>query len=330
VLPIAQNVTIEVILQAVLGVADTDMRRRFRRLIDDLLFYPLGAARLRLTSKLAPRLSAPHRLREVAAFASSLPTPAVATWFPETKVRTRWNIATRGWWRHRDRLVALLDEHIDATRDDPRLEEREDILAMLVQARDAEGNGLTSEDLHDDLIALIGAGHETTAAAIAWGASLLAHHPQVKQRATQAAHDGDDEYLGAMVREILRLRPPIALAAARVIEEPFPIGAYTIPAGTWVAVDGWGIHYDPRLYPDPERFDPERFVGKQPERYSWLPFGGGAHRCIGAALAELEVKVGLSTILEKTAIEPADSEVAPMARRGITTVPAGGGRVRIA
>jgi cytochrome P450 len=321
VLPVAQNVTIEVILQAVLGVADERTRRRFRRLIDNVLFYPLGAARLRVSRWLAPRFTPPQQLREAAAFAASLPTPAVMTYFPETKVRTWRNPGTFGWWRQRDRLVALLDEHIAATRADPRLAERDDVLAMLV--RDA---GLQSEDLHDDLIALIGAGHETTAAAIAWGAVLLAHNPDVRER----AHNGDDAYLAALVKEILRMRPPIPVAAGRVLSEPLEIGGHAVPAGTPVMIDAWGVHHDPDVYPEPERFRPERFTDGAPERYTWLPFGGGAHRCLGAALAELEIKVGLRTILASVDIEPADAELAPPARRGVTIVPHGGGRVRVA
>src|SRR5215212_5464816 len=206
VLPVAQNVTIEVILQAVLGVADADMRGRFRRLIDNLLFYPLGAARLRVSGRLAPRVASPRRMREVAAFAAALPTPLVLTSFPETKKRSRLNVATSRWWVHRDRLMTLLDEQIDATRSDPRLAEREDILAMLVQARDEDGHALSSDDLRDDLVALIAAGHETTAAAIAWGAALLAHDPEVRDRAAVAAQEGDDEYLAALVKEVLRIR----------------------------------------------------------------------------------------------------------------------------
>jgi cytochrome P450 len=326
-LPIAQNVTIEVILQAVLGVADTGMRERFRRLIDDLLFYPLGAVRLRLSGRLTPRVAPPRRLREVAAFAASLPTPAVATYFPETKARSWLNPATWRWWRHRDRLFALFDEQIAATRADPRLAEREDILAMLVQARDEDGHALSTEDLRDDLLALIGAGHETTAAGIAWGAALLAHNPAVRERATVAARDDDEQYLGALVKEVLRIRPPIPVAAGRVLNEPFVIGPHSIPAGTLIMIDAWGVHHDPELYPEPERFEPERFLDQAPEPYTWLPFGGGAHRCLGAALAELEIKVGLRTILERVAIAPADADLAPPARRGITIVPHAGGRI---
>jgi cytochrome P450 len=329
VLPTAQNVTIEVILQAVLGVADPGMRERFRRLIDDILFYPFGAMRLRLSARLAPRITPPRRVREAMAFAAALPTPAVMTYFLETKARSWWNVGTWRWWRHRDRLLALLDEQIAATRADPGLAEREDILAMLVQARDEDGNGLTSQDLRDDLVALIGAGHETTAAAIAWGAALLAHNPAVRERATVAARDDDEQYLGALVKEVLRIRPPIPVAAGRALKEPFTIGPHSIPAGTLILIDAWGVHHDPKLHPDPERFAPERFLAEAPEPYTWLPFGGGAHRCIGSALAELEIKVALATILKRVAIVPADAELAPPARRAITVVPHAGGRIKV-
>ncbi|HVE66993.1 MAG TPA: cytochrome P450 [Solirubrobacteraceae bacterium] len=329
-LPTAQNVTIEVILQAVLGVADPEMRRRFRGLIDDLLFYPLGALRLRLSGRLTPRVAPPRRLREAAAFAASLPTPAVMTYFPEAKPRTRWNLATWRWWRLRDRLYALLDEHIAATRADPGLAEREDILAMLVQARDEDGRALSDADLRDDLLALIGAGHETTAAAIAWGAALLAHHPAERARAAAAAREGDEARLGALVKEVLRIRPPLPVAAGRVLDEPFAIGPHTVPAGTLILIDAWGLHHDPDRHPDPERFWPERFLDDPPEPYSWLPFGGGAHRCIGSALAELEIGIALSTILRRVDLAPADAELAPPARRGVTVVPHAGGRVAVA
>jgi cytochrome P450 len=252
------------------------------------------------------------------------------TYFPELKPRARWNVGTTRWWRHRDRLLELLDGQIAATRADPRLAEREDILALLVQARDEDGNALSSDDLRDDLIALIGAGHETTAAAIAWGAVLLAHNPAVRERATAAAREGDEQYLGALVKEVLRIRPPVPVGAGRVLDEPFAIGPHTIPAGTLILIDAWGIHHDPELYPDPERFQPERFLDQSPAPYAWLPFGGGARRCLGAALAELEIKVGLRTILRRVAIAPSDTELAPPARRAIVIVPHGGGRVRIA
>ena len=329
VLPVAQNVTIEVILQAVLGVGDDQTRRRFRRLIDDLLFYPLGALRLRATGRFSSPVTLPRRVREAVAFAGSLPTPAVMTYFPGMKERSPRNAGTLPWWRHRDKLVALLEEHIAATRSDPRLGERDDVLAMLVQARDEDGRGLSDDDLVDDLIALIGAGHETTAAAIAWGAVLLAHNPDVRARAAQAAREDDEAYLGALAREVLRIRPPLPVAAGRVLEDPITIDGHDIPARTMILIDAWGVHHDPERHPEPDRFRPERFLGDAAEGYAWLPFGGGAHRCIGAAMAELEIKVALRTMLRETTIEPADAELTPPARRGIVVVPHGGGRVRI-
>ena len=328
-LPIAQNVTIEVILQAVLGIADERMRRDFRRLIDDILFYPLGSLRLRIGGMLPHRFTPQRRVREAAAFAAGLPSPAVSTYFPELKSRSRLNFMTTRWWKHHDRLLALLDRQIAISRADPGLAERSDILATLIQARDEEGGALTSEELRDDLLTLIAAGHETTAAAIAWGSALLAHNPAVRRRATVAAREGDDAYLGALVKEVLRIRPPIPVAAGRVLDEPLAIGSHLIPAGTLILIDAWGVHHDPERHPDPERFRPERFLSGSPEPYTWLPFGGGAHRCVGAALAELEIKVALATILTKAGISPADHELAPPARRGVTIVPHGGGRIRV-
>lgn len=317
-LPLAQNVTIEVILQAVLGVADQPTRDRFRRLIDNVLFYPFGAAGIGLS-----------RLHPALAFVTTLFTPAVMTYFPGMKRRAWWNVGTRVWWKHYDRLMAELDRHTDATRADPRLADREDILAMLVTARDEDGNGLSTQDLREDVLTLIGAGHETTAAAIAWGSVLLAHHAGVRRRAADATRNGDEEYLVALVKEVLRLRPPIPVAAGRVIDEPFPIGPHTVPAGTMVLIDAWGVHHDPERYPDPERFDPERFLGESAGGYNWLPFGGGAHRCIGSALAELEIRIALTTILRRVEIGPADAELVPPARRGLVVVPYAGGRIAV-
>ena len=329
VLPMAQDVTIEVILQALLGVTDRDLRGRFRRHIDDLLFYPYGALRLRTIGRLASPVTPPRRLREAAAFASSLPTPAVMTYFPGLKQRAWWNVGTRGWWQHHDRLVALLDEQIARARADPALEDRDDVLALLVRARDEDGEGLTDDELRNDLIGLVGAGHETTAAAIAWGAVLLAHHPEVRERATAAVDDEDDAYLGALVKEVLRHRPPLPVGAVRRLDEPFPIGDQVVPPDTMVIVDAWGVHHDPARHPEPEAFRPERFLGDAPEAYTLVPFGGGAHRCAGAALAELEIRVALSTMLRDAELTPADRELPPPARRGIVVVPHGGGRVRV-
>ena len=231
VLPIAQNVTIEVILQAVLGVADVGHAPAVSPAHRRPPLLPARGAASAPSRRFAPRIAPPQRVREAAAFAAALPTPAVMTYFPELKGRSRWNVATRRWWRHRDRLFALLDEQIAATRADPRLAERDDILAMLVQARDEDGERADHRGSARRSLALIGAGHETTAAAIAWGAVLLAHNPDVRERATVAARENDEQYLGALVKEVLRIRPPIPVAAGRVLDEPFAIGPHTHPGG---------------------------------------------------------------------------------------------------
>ncbi|CAN5188097.1 cytochrome P450 [soil metagenome] len=327
VLPKAQDLTIEVILQAVLGVSDRTERDRFRKLIDDVLFYPMGSRRSARTAR--RHRIARGRLREPAAVLAALPTPAVLTYFPELWRRKIWNFGTLRWWRHRGRLLELLDQHVASVRSDPLMAQRTDILATLASARDEDGEALDPADLRDDLLALIGAGHETTAAAIAWGAVFLAHSPDVQQWAAERVGEGDDAALDALVKEVLRIRPPLPIAAGRVLDEPFTVGDHVVPPGTTIMVDAWGIHHDPDLYPEPERFRPERFLEREPEAYGWIPFGGGAHRCIGSALAMLEIKIALSEILRRVSLKPCERTPAPATRRAVTLVPYGGGRVRV-
>ena len=218
---------------------------------------------------------------------------------PQLTRRARWNLLSRRPWRLKDELDALLFEHIAATRADPLLGEREDILALMVAARDEDGDGLSDEQLRDELITLIAAGHETTATATAWGVELLVHNPTVMAR----AREGDDAYLEALVKEILRIRSPIPITSARHMLEPFTIGPWTIPFDVAVLVDAYGVHHDPRTYPEPHAFRPERFLDEQPDGYSFLPFGGGAHRCLGASLALLEMKIVLREMLARVELE---------------------------
>jgi cytochrome P450 len=313
----------------VLGVRDRSMRDDFRRLIDAVLFYPFASARLRIGRRIQTPAATPQKLSELAAFLSSLPSPAVTTYYPELKTRSRWNLGTRRWFQHRDSLVAMLDRQIETTIAAPELGERDDILAMLVQARDEDGNALGREALINDLILLIGAGHETTAAAISWAVVLLAHNPRSLAEATRAVQENDDAYIAALVKEVLRFRPPIPVAAVRRFAEPAQIGTHLIPPETMILIDAWGLHHDPTLYPEPEAFRPERFLDGTPPSYGWLPFGGGAHRCIGAALAELEIGVAMKRILSLRTIAPAGRALPPPARRGVTIVPHAGGRVRL-
>ena len=325
VLPIAQNLTMDVILQAVLGVADPRMRARLRELIEDVLAYPFGPLNRRLARRPARPSRLPARVRAALDTVARVPTPAVSTYFVGMKARAWWNAGTIAWWRRVDELNELLEAQAVATQSDPRLGEREDILAMLVQARDENGNALSREDLRDELLALIGAGYETTAAAIAWGAEFLAHDEAVRER----AREGGDEYLDALVKETLRIRAPLGASSVRVLDEPFDIDGHKIPAGVPILINGWGLHHDPSLYPEPAAFRPERFLDRAPESYAWLPFGGGAHRCLGAALAELEMKVALGTLLRRVDFASADRDLAPASRRGVVVIPLGGARLRV-
>jgi|HubBroStandDraft_3_1064219.scaffolds.fasta_scaffold05136_2 cytochrome P450 len=289
--PIVQALTLDVILQAVLGVSDVAMRRRLRSIFDQL----------------------------------NTPLNSFAMFVPQLTRRSRWNLLSRRPWRLKDELDALLFEHIAATRGDPLLGEREDILALMVGARDEDGDGLSDEQLRDELITLIAAGHETTATATAWGVELLVHNPAVMD----SAREGDDAYLEALVKEILRIRSPIPITSARHMLEPFTIGPWTIPFDVAVLVDAYGVHHDPRTYPEPHAFRPERFLDEQPDGYSFLPFGGGAHRCLGASLALLEMKIVLREMLARVELQRTSATPARPVPGGPTLRPRGGTRVRV-
>ena len=224
--------------------------------------------------------------------------------------------------------MALLDEQIEATIADPRLDERDDILAMLVQAPDEDGNGLGREALINDLILLIGAGHETTAAAIAWALVLLAHDPGVLAEPSRAAREGDDAYLGA-VKEVLRFRPPVPAPRSAGCAEPVRDRPASDPGRDDDPDRRLGPPPRPRPLPGAGGVPAAALPRGAPPPYGWLPFGGGAHRCIGAALAELEITVALKRILCLRTIAPVGPALPPPARRGVTIVPHGGGRVTL-
>jgi cytochrome P450 len=289
--PIAQALTLDVILQAVLGVSDVSMRIRLRQIFDAL----------------------------------NTPLNTFALFVPQLTHRARWNVLSRRPWRLMDELDALLFEHIAATRGDALLAEREDILAMMISAHDEDGIGLSDEQLRDELVTLIAAGHETTATAIAWGVELLVHNPTV----IATARAGDDAYLQALAKEILRIRSPIPVSSARHLLEPFAIGRWTIPPEVAILVDAHGVHHDPEIYPHPHVFRPERFLEDPPDGYSFLPFGGGAHRCLGASLALLEIEIVLREILTRLDLAPVSTALARPVPRGPTLTPRGGGRVRV-
>jgi cytochrome P450 len=220
----------------------------------------------------------------------------------------------------------LLFEEIAARRQASDLDKREDILSLLVQARDEEGNGMTDEEIHDDLISLLLAGHETTATALAWTFLQLFDRPEALATVTEECQaDGRGEYLDAVIKEALRLRPPLPLAD-RVLTEPWRLNGYELPAGSVVAPCIYLVHRNPDLYPQPDSFRPERFLDGEPETYSWIPFGGGMRRCLGASFATFEMQVVLRTVIRRTRLRAARPKIERVRRRSIVLAPSRGAR----
>jgi cytochrome P450 family 135 len=194
-------------------------------------------------------------------------------------------------------------------------------MSLLVSARYEDGSPMTDKELRDELVTLLVAGHETTATALAWAFELLFRHPEVKQRLVDEIRDGnDDSYLEAVITETLRLRPVIAQVSRR-LTAPFQLNGYTIPAGTLLAPSIYLVHRRPDIYPEPRAFRPERFLDNGPETYTWLPFGGGVRRCIGASFAMFEMKVVLSAILSRAELRPASPEPEAPSPRAVTFAP---------
>jgi cytochrome P450 len=225
--------------------------------------------------------------------------------------------------RDREEADALMFELIDERRREPG--DRDDVLAMLLEARHEDGSPMSPQELRDELMTLLVAGHETTASELAWAFERLARTPAVLSRLT-AEIDADDgeAYLTATVQETLRRRPVLPNAAPRLVMQPVEIGGWTYPAGCALIANSYLIHHDPAIYPDPYAFRPERFLDQSPGTYTWLPFGGGRRRCLGASFAQLEMKTVLRAVLAGSAVAPATEEFERTRRRSITVSPKAG------
>jgi len=209
-------------------------------------------------------------------------------------------------WRGLRRRIAdadrLLYAEIADRRADPNLAARTDTLAMLVRADDHDGRTMTDGELRDQLMTLLVAGHDTTATGLSWALERLTRHPAALAKAVwaaQASAAGDpagDEYLDALVKETLRIRP-VVYDVGRVLTEPVELAGYRLPAGVMVAPSIGLVHDSAALYPDPDRFDPDRMLGATLSPTTWLPFGGGNRRCLGAGFATVEMRVVLREIL---------------------------------
>jgi cytochrome P450 len=203
--------------------------------------------------------------------------------------------------------------------------ERDDVLAMLLAARHEDGSPMSTEELRDELMTLLVAGHETTASELAWAFERLAREPAARDRLAAEIRSGDgDAYLMATIHETLRRRPVLPNAAPRLAMRQVEIGGWRYPPGVALVPDAYAIHHDPEIYPDPYAFRPERFLDEKPGTYTWIPFGGGRRRCLGASFAILEMKAVLRALFETAEIEPATNGVELARRRQITISPGEG------
>src|SRR4051794_1715007 len=286
--PHAQAITLEVIVRAVFGVHAGPAHDRLRALLAGVLDRLTRVRRLVMMAALGP-----EHPRMIAAFRRELAP-----------------------------VDAELHRLIAERRAAPGLEDRDDVLSTLLLARDETGAGLSDAELRDELMTLLVAGHETTANSLAWAFERLSRTPGALERVA-----ADPAYAEAAVRETLRLRPVIAVVARRLTREA-EVGGMRLPAGAVVTPCMLLVHRRADVYPDPDAFRPERFLERPPGTYTWIPFGGGIRRCLGATFAQLELQVVLRRIAERVTVEPV-GRPEPVRRRGIALVPARGGEVRV-
>jgi cytochrome P450 len=290
--PRMQRVTLEVILRAVFGVTDRDRREQLAERLSRLL-ADTSSAGLQFGVLLSRRLGGPDPLERLGAL--------------------------------RGEIDALLEREIAERRANPS----EDILSLLVEARFEDGEPMDDAEIRDQLMTLLLAGHETTATGLAWSFDLLLRNPDVLTRLVAAVDAGEEAYVRAVVAESLRLRPVVPLAGRRLASE-LRVDGHVLPPGTDVTPAIWLTHTRPDRYPEPYAFRPERFLGDAPSTYAWIPFGGGIRRCLGAAFAEMEMRVALAEILRRRTLRPAASDAERVARRNVTFSPANGTRVTAA
>jgi cytochrome P450 len=220
------------------------------------------------------------------------------------------------------RADALIFELIEERRGTGG-EGAQDILGMLLEARHEDGSPMSAQELRDELMTALVAGHETTASQLAWAFERLAREPELLGRLRR---DGD-EYLTATIHEILRLRPVLPNAEPRLVKKPVTIGGFEYPPGVALLASAYLVHHDPAIYPEPYAFRPERFLGNAPGTYTWIPFGGGRRRCLGASFALAEMKIVIRAVACRFDLEPTGGPPEQTARRSITFSPSRGASV---
>ena len=292
-LPSMMRITLNVILRAVFG-ADGEEFDRLREMLPPAI---------RLGSKL-----------------SLIPVPQW-DW-------GRWSPWGRfgGYRREYDQIV---DRLIDRALADPDLESRDDVLALMLLSRYEDGSPMSRPEIADELITLLAAGHETTATALAWAVERLQRHPALLQRLVAGLDDGSEALLDATILEVQRTRPVIDVTFRQVTAPALTIGPWTVPQGLTIVASIGLVHADEAVFPDAGRFDPDRFLSRPPDPAEWIPYGGGIRRCIGAAFANMEMRVVLRTLLRDYAISPSGARSESQMSRGVAIAPAKGALVAV-
>ncbi len=300
--PRLQGLTLEIILRTVFGLEQGAQLDALRKLLSEILAFA--------TSPLSLLPPPPDRL---------ISSPLMA-----------WMGARFGPMARLQQVDELIFELIAERRGTG--EQGDDVLAMLLGARHEDGSAMNPQELRDELMTALVAGHETTASQLAWAFERLAREPAVLRKLYEEL-DGEvsEEYLSAVVNEILRHKPVLPYAQVAMVKQPVEIGGVLYPPGVALVANAHLLHHDPAIYPEPHAFRPERFLeslgGRAPNTYTWIPFGGGRRRCLGASFAQLEMKLVLRAVLERCALTPAGNRAEATRRRSITISPARGGTV---
>ena len=295
--PRMQAITLEVILRLVFGIEDAQRFERLRALLQS--FTDTGHWMFWMPGFVKDLIDRTAR------------SPKLAALSPWTKVQKRL-----------DEIDALLYEEIALRRADPRVTERHDILSLLISGGDA-----SDSELRDELLTLLLAGHETTATSLSWAFERLVRHPRVVERLHAEFEEGEtEEYLDAVAKETLRIRPVIS-DVIRMLREPMHLGEWEIPTDRYVAPAIVTVQRRGDIHDDRLAFKPERFIGNPGSFAGWIPFGGGRRRCVGSHMAMLEMKVVIRAVLERVDLEAPDPEPERVRMHHVTLIPAKGATV---